>query len=145
MCSNLRVRTAECNIITAALLNLYEKKEISTKMFDKHEFEWFSCCGSHQTFQIERDFYDKSRIDNLKADLEELAQWIIWKEIDKPGFNLNINNCDHFYKENIPKIQKLKTFNQNEIIKKINQLVNNIIKNMPLIYKEAIKKELIIE
>ncbi len=42
----------------------------------------------------ERDF-DDDRIDNLKVDLEDLIQWFIWIEIDKPGFDLSVENCDH--------------------------------------------------
>ena len=126
----LRMRTSECNIITAALIDMYNKHEIS---FISHDIGWIKVNGCHQTFQIERDFYD-DRLDNLKADLEDLIQWFIWIEIDKPGFDLSVENCDHFYKDNIGKIKELKKLDKNKFIK----LIAEILKNIPAIYRNKI-------
>lgn len=132
----LRVRTSECNIITAALIDMYTKKEVSFKKI-KEGLHWIIPSGSHQTFEIENDFYNEEKIDNLKADFEDLIQWFIWEEIDKLSFNLKAENCDHFYERNIEKLKELRKLNNN----KIDMIIADIIKDMPANYKEKIIKK----
>lgn len=140
---NLRMRTAECNILTAALLDLCKKKEISYTFFEISEFEFITYMGHHQTFNIKVDLYDNSKIDNLRCDLEEYIQWIIWRDIDKLDIDLSVNSCDHVYEENLPRIKELSEIENNEqIIDKINFLINDIIKDMPENYKKIIKANL---
>ena len=139
----LRMRLAECNILTAALLDLCYSHKISYVSIG-HEYngDWMCYSGWHQSFDIRYNFDDECRRDILKSNLEELAQWIIWREIDKPGFDLSVEGCDHVYQESIPKLKELDKVEDRDVINKINRLVTSIVKDMPDNYREVVEREL---
>ena len=137
----LRMRLAECNILTAALLDLCYKNEIKW-IAEEFDLDWVYYSGWHQSFDIRYNFDDDCRRESLKVDMEELAQWVIWKEIDKPDFDINVNGCDHVYRECHEKFDMLDKEKDRNVINKINRLITNIVKDMPDKYKEAIEKDL---
>lgn len=135
---NLRVCAAECFIITAALLDLCYKNKI--KWLSEYYPEWISYSGGHQTFNISDDFNQDA---SLRKDIEELVQWTIWKVIEKPNFNITVKECDFIYNNYMQELKKLDKIHDSKIIHKINNLINEIIFNMPDNYKTLIKKNLI--
>ena len=135
------MRLAECNILTAALLDLCYKNEIKW-IAEEFDLDWVYYSGWHQSFDIRYNFDDDCRRESLKVDMEELAQWVIWKEIDKPDFDINVNGCDHVYRECHEKFDMLDKEKDRNVINKINRLITNIVKDMPDKYKEAIEKDL---
>ena len=136
---NLRMRVAECNILTAALLDMCYKDEIS--YISEFFLDWINYSGWHQSFDIRINF-DECRKENLKADLEEMIQWFIWKEIDKPDFDISIEGCDGVYIDNLKRLKVLNKIYDKNIIIQINNLIDDIIKEMPENYKLTIEKEL---
>ena len=135
---NLRMRVAECNILTAALLDLCYKGNIS--YISDFFLNWIGYSGQHQSFDIRINF-DECRKENLKADLEEMIQWFIWKEIDKLDFDISIEGCDSVYLDNLKRIKRIY---DKKTIFKINNLIEEIIKDMPYNYKSIIRSKLII-
>ena len=111
-----------------------QKDKISFKAIP-NRVDWIKVNGSHQTFSIEHNLYDDNRFDQLKGNIEDIIQWIIWKKINKPKFDTNKLNCDWFYNKNIEIIQEIKRETN-----KINSIVDEIIKDMPNNYKKEIKK-----
>lgn len=132
---SLRVRSSECDIITAALYSLYIKGEISFKAIP-NRLDWIKVNGNHQAFSINHDLCDDNYFDRLKGCIEDLVQWTIWKKIDRPNFDISHLNCDWFYNQNIEIIKEIK-----REINKINCIADDIIKNLPKEYKHIIEKE----
>lgn len=141
----LRMRLAECNIISAGLIDLCSKKKITWVCTGegRNRYNWITYGGGYQSFNIWPN-YDESRIDNLRADLEDLAQWIIWREIDKPGFDLAADGCSHVYFTSMRNLRNLDKNKDEIIINRINGLVEDITKDMPDNYKSIIRSKLII-
>ena len=141
----LRMRLAECNIITAGLIDLCNRKKITCVCTGdgEYRYNWISYGGGYQSFDISKNF-DDTRIDNLRADLEDLAQWIIWREIDKPGFDLDADSCSHVYFDSMRNLRTLDKDRDKKIINRINELVEDITKDMPDNYKSVIRSKLII-
>lgn len=137
---NLRIRVSECDVLTAALLDLYYKDKIFCKFFESFP-EWVHYAGEHQIFDIRFNF-NEYRKDNLKSYLEEMVQWVIWKEIDAVDYDLSVQDCDNLYRDNFKRIKSLNKDNDKIIIDKINCLINDIIEEMPENYKSVIEKEL---
>ena len=136
---NLRMRVEECNILTAALIDMCDKNEISWQF--EYYLDWIKYSGWHQSYDIRINFIE-NKSDNLKSDLEEMIQWLIWKEIDKPDFDISIGVCGDVFFDNIKRLKMLHRVHDNDIIDKINSLIDDIIKEMPEKYKTTIEKEL---
>jgi hypothetical protein len=73
-----------------------------------------------------------------------LAQWIIWREIDKPGFDLAVDGCSHVYFDSMRNLRSLEKNKDEIVINRINGLVEDITKDMPDNYKSIIRSKLII-
>ena len=111
-----------------------QKDKISFKAIP-NRINWIKVNGNHQTFSIECNLYDDNYLDQLKGNIEDIAQWVIWKNIDKPNFDVNKLNCDWFYNRNVEIIREIK-----REVNKINSIVDEITKDMPNNYRKEIKK-----
>lgn len=131
----LKVRTSECNILTAGILDLCYTKNIPYLIC---ETTWVEYKGFHQPFNILKPNFDCGDFEKTKYLLQDLIQWVIWEEKEQPSFNINMGNCNHVYEENKESFKKLRQIK--EYINLINSYVDEISIDMPTDYKDIINK-----